>query len=580
MTKIKRNQSNKQKDLSSGSAPDSQEAARICREGAVLQGKGLVDDAIIHYKKALELDPNHAVAIYNLASAYHKKGQLERAMINYQESLRLHPNPFTYNNMGVILQGKGKLSEAITFYKNALRLDPGYDNTYTNLGSVLFETGQVDEAESCYKIAIRRNPNNLISLENLLNMMLYRSRYDAQDAFFEHLNFAKKFADPLSLVVSCRNERTLSRRLKIGYVSPDFRQHSVAFFIEPILAAHDTDHFEVFCYSNVIKQDEVTARLRRYAEHWRDISRLPDEKAAESIRDDCVDILIDLAGHTADNRLLVFARKPAPVQVTWIGYPATTGLSTMDYKIVDGYTDPPGKTERFYSEKLVRLPQGFLCYLPDKDSPRVKNLPASKAGRITFVSFNNFVKISPDVILLWAKILRTIPKSRLVIKAKSLSDKKVCNNVINMFAKEDVSAERIALLPQKLSMKEHLGLYNKADIGLDTFPYNGATTTCEALWMGVPVITLAGKTHASRVGVSLLSNVGLEDLIAESPDEYLEIAVRLAGDFRRLQRLRESLRDKVAGSPLTDSKRFVSDLEKSYRAMWKEWCKKQDSNES
>lgn len=575
MTKIKRKQLKKRRNLPARSELNNQEAARLCDKGAILQGKGLIDAAIVHYQKALELDPNHAIALYNLASVYHKKGQLERAMINYQKSLRLHPNSYACNNLGVILQERGELNEAITFYKNALKLDPKYDNAYANLGSALLETGQLDEAESCCRTANQQNPDNLVPHENLLNIMLYRSQYDAQTVFFEHLNFAKKFADPLSLAVSpYTNERTPSRRLKIGYISPDFRKHSVAYFIEPILASHNKDHFEVFCYSDVIKRDEVTWRLRGYAEHWEDISGLPDGRAAELISKDGVDILVDLAGHTAHNRLLVFARKPAPVQVSWIGYPATTGLSAMDYKIVDGYTDPPGPTERLYTEKLIHLPQSFLCYLPDKDSPRVESLPALKAGYITFVSFNNFIKVSSEVILLWAKILRAIPKSRLVMKAKSLSDKKVCNHVINMFAKEGISTERIKLLPQKPSTKEHLSLYNKADIGLDTFPYNGATTTCEALWMGVPVITLAGKTHASRVGTSLLSNVGIPEFIAKTYDEYLSVAVNLAGDLKRLQTLHESLRDMMERSPLTDAKKFIINLETSYRSIWEKWCGK------
>ena len=298
---------------------------------------------------------------------------------------------------------------------------------------------------------------------------------------------------------------------------------------------------------------------------------MSDEEVAELIRKDKIDILVDFAGHTANNRILLFARKPAPIQVSWIGYLATTGLSTIDYKIVDSYTDPPGKTEQFYTEKLIRLPESFLCYLPDKDSPEVGPLPALSTGHITFGSFNNFAKVTPEVFTLWARILNELPDSRLILKGKSFSDKTTCQYAINMFTERGISAERITLQSWDPSPK-HLESYNQVDIGLDTFPFNGATTTCEAIWMGVPVITLAGTAYHSRVGVSLLSNVGLPELIAKTHDEYIGIAVNLASDIEKLQLLRKSLRDRMSHSPLTDAKRFTANLEMCYHKMWENWC--------
>jgi predicted O-linked N-acetylglucosamine transferase (SPINDLY family) len=300
---------------------------------------------------------------------------------------------------------------------------------------------------------------------------------------------------------------------------------------------------------------------------------MSDQIAADLIHEDKIDILIDLAGYTANNRIPIFTFKPAPVQVTWIGYPATTGLSAMDYKAIDSYTDPPGMTEQFYTEKLIRLPESYLCYLPYRDSPDILDLPCLKAGHITFGSFNNLSKTSERVIETWSQILTLVPNSHLIMKTFSLSDAMVCNYVMEKFNQKGINSNKISLLPIDLSTKSHLDKYNRIDIGLDTFPYNGTTTACEALWMGVPVITLSGKTHASRVGVSLLSNVGHKELIANAQEDYIEIAVKLAHDRERLLSLRRGLRDRMAQSPLTDAKRFTANLEKSYREIWIQWCK-------
>jgi protein O-GlcNAc transferase len=571
MIKIKRKQTKKlikQIQLE----PHNHQANQICDLGVILQGKGYLDDAITHYQKALQLNPKHTVALYNLASAYHKKGQSERAITYYQKTLELDQNAFAYNNLGTILQEKGELNEAITCYKNALKLNLDYDNAHVNLGSALLEMGKLDEAESCYRRVIQRRPNNLLPFENLLNTMLYKSRCDAQTIFSEHLKFAKCYAEPLSAaIVPHSNERTTNRRLKIGYVSPDFRKHAVAYFFEPVIIAHDREHFEIFCYSNGLLDDEVTKSIQNHTNQWRSILEKSDEEAAELIRKDEIDILVDLAGHTAKNRILLFARKPAPVQISWIGYLATTGLSTIDYKIADNYTDPPGETEHFYTENLIRLPESFLCYLPVRDSPAIGSLPALSTGGITFGSFNKLIKMTSEVFALWTKILEELPESRLILKGKSFHDKATCQYATNMFTQRGIAAERITLQSWDPSPK-HLDMYNQVDIGLDTFTFNGAATTCEAMWMGVPVITLAGTAYHSRVGVSLLSNVGLPELVAKTSDEYVSIAINLAKDLKRLQSLREHLRDMMKNSPLCDAKRFTINLEMCYRKMWETWC--------
>jgi predicted O-linked N-acetylglucosamine transferase (SPINDLY family) len=299
---------------------------------------------------------------------------------------------------------------------------------------------------------------------------------------------------------------------------------------------------------------------------------MSDNEVAGLIRKDMIDILIDLAGHTAYNRILLFARKPAPLQISWIGYPGTTGLKAMDYKIVDNYTDPIGMTEKFYTEKLLRLPESFLCYQQDKDTPGITELPAIAVGHVTFGSFNNFSKVSSEAIALWSGILRTIPDSRLIMKTKSLSDENTRNQTVEKFLREGISTDRIDLLSWEPTLKGHLEIYNRIDIALDTFPYNGTTTTCEALWMGVPVISLAGSSHISRVGVSLLSNAGIPEFIARSADEYADIAIKLTQDLSRLKMLRGNLRHMLSQSPLCNTKRFMANLEQCYRIVWENWC--------
>jgi predicted O-linked N-acetylglucosamine transferase (SPINDLY family) len=402
----------------------------------------------------------------------------------------------------------------------------------------------------------------------------YDTRHDAGAIYREHLLFSKQYEAPLAgSIIPHSNECSLTRRLKIGYVSADFKKHSVAYFIEPVLARHRKEQVSVHCYADVGQGDEVTERLRGYADHWHSIVGMTDEQVAALIRSDGIDILIDLAGHTAQNRMLIFARKPAPVQVSWIGYPATTGLSAMDYKIVDGYTDPPGKTEQYYTEKLIRMPGSFLCYQPDKDSPAIETLPALTKGYITFGSFNNFAKVTPQVMDLWGDILKSVPGSRLVMKARSLADRPTRESVMERFIAKGVGGERVELLGWEPTTQSHLNTYNRIDIALDSFPYNGTTTTCEALWMGVPVVTLSGETHASCVGVSLLTNAGLPELIARTPEEYIALAVELANDVQRVESYRRELREKMTRSALCDAEGFTAQLEMHYRQIWETWCR-------
>jgi predicted O-linked N-acetylglucosamine transferase (SPINDLY family) len=373
-----------------------------------------------------------------------------------------------------------------------------------------------------------------------------------------------------------RNQPDPERRLKIGYVSPDFRTHSVAYFFEGLLRWHDNKVVETFCYALTPHKDETTERLQQQASVWRDVSTLDDAALVKQARADGIDILVDLAGHTARNRLTVFAARAAPVQMTYLGYPSTTGLSRMDYRLTDERADPPGE-EAFHSERLVRLPGCFLCYQPPLRSPSVAGAPMVHNGYITFGSFNNLAKINANVVALWSEILQAVPGSRLLIKNPSLTDGVTAERYRAMFDTHGISSDRTELLGLVPDPQAHLDTYRRIDIALDTFPYNGTTTTCEALYMGVPVITLAGQAHAGRVGLSILGNLGLDELIARSPDDYVSCAASLATNQERICDLRNTLRERLLTSAICDADSFARKVEQAFRQIWHDWCSTQIS---
>jgi protein O-GlcNAc transferase len=541
--------------------------------GTVLQAKRELDEAMTCYRTALQLRPDYADAYFNLGTAFRVKGQGDEAIACYRKALQLNPSFVeAYNNLGVDSKERGDLQEALLHFQKVLQLNPAFVEAYNNIGSILGDQGKLAEAESYYRRALQMKPDFATCYSNLLLSMNYTD-HDNRMIYLEHLAFARQFAEPLRSGMTLHaNERISDRRIKVGYVSPDFRRHSVNYFLEPVLAAHNREQFEVFCYSDVVSPDEVSQRIQTYPVQWRDIVGMTDAQAAALVRSDKIDILVDLAGHTGYNRMLLFARKPAPVQVSWLGYPNTTGLPAIDYRIVDTYTDPPGLTDEFYTEKLIRMPESFLCYHPEEDSPEVGPLPLLQAGHITFGSFNIISKVTPEAVAIWSHILKQVPDSTLLLKAKSLFDKGTREYIGDLFHRQGITADRLIFRFHTASYKEHLDMYNDIDIALDTFPYNGTTTTCEALWMGLPVVTLAGDRHASRVGMSILANIGLPELVADTLDRYIDTAVSLAGDLNRLRSLRTSLRRIMKGSVLTDADKFTSGIETLYRGIWKKWC--------
>jgi protein O-GlcNAc transferase len=548
-------------------APNNAEALHLW--GALASQVNRHDIAVDLIRRAIALQPNFPVAYNNLGNALQALARHEEAIESYRQALKLQPDyAETYSNLGNALQSIGQMDEAIASYKRAVELRPELAETHNALGVAAKNRGLIDESIHHFRQAIAIKPQLVLTHSNLLFTLNFHPDYDGPAMLREHQLWNQHHAEPLKRKIQPhRNDRSPDRRLKIGYVSPDFKEHSVAYFLEGLLAHHDPTAVEIFCYANVRSPDSVTARLQKLAHHWRDTMKLTHEQTAAKIREDQIDILVDLAGHTGNNRLLTFAEKPAPVQVTYLGYPNTTGLSAIDYRLTDVYADPPGLTDAFYTERLIRLAQTFLCFHSDEESPPIAALPALSAGHITFGCFNALPKITAEMAAVWSRILQALPHSRLLLKNHGLSDDGARRQLLELFL-----PDRVDLRSWIDSRHDHLKLYNQVDIALDTYPYHGTTTTCQALWMGVPVISLAGNSHRSRVGVSILSNVGLPELIAQTPDQLLQIALKLAGDLPRLSELRSTLRQKMQRSPLTDAPAFAAHIESAYRQVWRTWC--------
>jgi predicted O-linked N-acetylglucosamine transferase (SPINDLY family) len=582
----------------------------LCNHGVGLAVQGKLEEAIASFRQAINIKPDHAEAHYNLGISLAGQGKLEEAIASFRQAISIKPDHAeAHSNLGVALAGQGKLKEAITAYRQAIGIKSDYAEVHSNLGSALQDQGKLEEAIAAYRQAIgiksdyagvHSNLGNALKDQGKLEEAIaaYRQAISIKSDFAEaHSNLAyclnfddrtttaelsahrgwhERFGRPASMPTAYANRREPGRRLKVGYVSPDFRQHSVAYFVDPLLKGHDQQAVEVFCYAEVARPDAVTARLRGYAGHWLVTVGLSDDDLTERIRTDGIDILVDLAGHTEKNRLGVFAHKPAPVQVTWLGYPNTTGLKSIDYRLVDAVTDPVGEADAWASETLVRVEGGFLCYAGSRDAPEPTAPPCLMTDTVTFGSFNNPAKLSPATLDAWGSLLARLPQARLLLKGRPFADAATRALFLSRLGERGVAAERVELVAWMPSGAAHLGLYNRVDIALDPFPYNGTTTTCEALWMGVPVVTLRGDRHRGRVGASLLTQVGLKDWIASSMEEYLEIADTLAGDPDHLKYLRRTLRPRLAASPLCDGRAFARKIEAAYRTIWQHWCETTD----
>ena len=515
----------------------------------------------------LTISDKTAVQKHALGCQFEAQGRNTDALAAYDAALACDPKyAASLNNKAGLLKQLGRLSEAEKACHAGIEVAPHLYELHSTLGNVLTSMGRIDEALAEYKTALGIRPDCQKTASNMLLCLNYAQKLSPQEIYQAHRNWAQKFADPLRQKQAFDNLPRKGRRLRIGYVSGDFRRHSVAFFIEPVIHCHNKDKFEIFCYSDVCHPDEITGRIRGMASSWREISKLDDASASELIRKDRIDVLIDLAGHSGC-RLLLFARKPAPVQIAWLGYPNTTGLAAMDYRISDDFADPPSH-DAIHSEKLLRLPSGFIAYAPPEDAPPVAPLPCDRNGFFSFGSFNALSKINEQVVAAWAAILKSAQNSRLVLKNISLGDESVRNHLLGQFATQGISTERLTVTGFAGSMNEHLGFYNEVDLAFDTFPYNGTTTTCEALWMGVPSVSLAGDRHAACVGQSILSRTKLAPFAVKELAQYVATACHHAQNPELLRSLRPLMRNLLASSALCNAQAVTANLEDACSLAW------------
>jgi predicted O-linked N-acetylglucosamine transferase (SPINDLY family) len=583
--------------------PDFAEA--LSNLGSQVGKHGRYDEAESLCRRALALRPDSADARHNLAFALAQTGRQAEAIVVLREAVRLRPDfveaLFT---LGILVGRAGQLDEGEALCREAVRLRPESGEAHTNLAYILTEQGRVAEAVSSCREALRLLPESTDACSSYLYALNYDPAISPETLLEEHRRCVAAWPAAEESRVESRESRaskesrveseesrasevtspdsrlltlaswlstldsslsTLADRcLRVGYVSPDLRGHPVAFFLEPILAHHDRSRVEAICYAEVAAPDAFTARLKSLAHDWCSTCGMTDEQVAERVRADRIDILVDLAGHTARNRLGVFARRPAPVQATYLGYPCTTGLTTIDYLLTDAVVDPPGEPA-WSTEEPFRLPGGFCCYAPMPDAPEVSPAPALRSGVVTFGSLHKLAKLTAPVLDLWADLLLALPTARLLLFRTNLQGRRR-DEILAHFTQRGIAAERVEL--RHTLEGSHLRIYQNIDVLLDVFPWCGHTTACEALWMGVPVVTLLGDRHAGRMTASILSMVGLTGLIARTRAEYLAVASRLAGDVAELGRMRAGLRTRMRTSPLCDGPSWVRQLETAYQEMW------------
>jgi predicted O-linked N-acetylglucosamine transferase (SPINDLY family) len=538
--------------------------------GVVAHQLGNHQQAAEHIGRAIALQPDQAELHCNLGAVQQALADLAAAQASYRTSLSLKPDYATaHSNLGNVLKDLGKLDEAVACYERALEIQPDLALVHNNLAVALSGQGNLDEAVASYRRALELKPDLAQAQSNYLYTLYFCPSYDARRVYEEHRRWERRHAAPLAKFIQPHsNDRSPCRPLRVGYVSPDFRQHPVGLFLLPLLANHDRENFEIFCYSSVERPDAITDRCRALAQAWRDLRGHSDEQVAQAIRDDQIDILVDLAMHMPGNRLLVFARKPAPVQLTYLAYCGTTGLGSIDYRLTDPYLDPADRDSHLYSEESFRLPETYWCYPDRGENPAVGPLPLEQAGHVTFGCLNNFCKVTTPTLAAWVRLLKALPEARLLLHAHPGSHRDRLRDVL---VRQGLLADRLDFV-EYLPTDRYLRVYDRIDIALDPFPLGGGTTTCDALWMGVPVVTLAGQAAVGRGGLSILSNVGLTDLVAQDATAYIQIALDLARDRSRLTALRTGLRDRLRNSPLMNAPRFARNVETAYRGMWQRWC--------
>ncbi len=540
--------------------------------GIFLDRLGRAEESYVTYLRAIQLNPDAASPFTNLGKSVHDLGRASEAMTFYLEAIRRKPdNAVALSNLGGLMIESWQFDDALSLLLRAIEIAPDLAGAYSNIGNALREMGRCREAVPFYREAIARQPDYTALNSNLLLAMHYLPEVTPAEHRREAEAWYERHGRPLLPATPVApSDPNPDRRLRVGFLSGDLRRHPVAYFLAPYLEHHDPEQVFIACYSTRDRNDALTEQLKAHADLWRAVAYRTDAEIAAQIRDDQIDILIELAGHTAHNALRVMAAKPAPVQVSWLGYPDTTGVATIDWRFSDPIADPPGVSDAASVERLYRLPHGFHCYAPPEEMVEVKPLPALSSPRITFGCFNTLAKLTPEVIDFWARLMGEIPNSQLRLKAAGLHEPSVRRRVLEAFAKAGVEAERIDLVGRLPSQADHFELYNTIDVALDPFPYNGTTTICEAAWMGVPTLTLVGTGQHARMGISLNTRLGLTDFVATTPEGYIAIAQRLEADRDGLARVRQGLRSRMAASPICDGPAFARTFEAALRDMWRQ----------
>ena len=540
------------------------------RRGLIDHQRGLHAEAIAKFEKILPEMGEGDQFTFNYGTVLLALGYPKLAAVQFRKSLNVKPaNPDAWGNLGIALQHMGEFEAAGGSYIESIRLRPNDVTTIYHLAALYHKCGLTEDAQACFHQAIRIQPDHPTAYSDALLMGQYSAKDSPEEIFARQQEFASQFEAPLKKNWPTHtNDKNPERRLKIGYVSADFREHAVAFFLEPIFEHLDHVNFEVFCYYNHPRNDEFTERLKACADHWLVCNELSDDALAEKIRSDSIDILIDLSGHTGGNRLFTFARKPAPVQVTFIGNPASTGLTAMNYRITDAAQDPFGMTERFHSETLIRVPS-LLVFKPFADSPPINSLPALTNESFVFACLNTLVKINSKVVRVWSVILSNMPNAKLMLS--KAGDQGAKNRLFKMFEAEGISADRLLLMPQ-MPLKEYLALHHLIDMALDCFPWNGYTTTNHSVWMGVPVLSLLGKSALSRSAGAVMNSLDLAQYVTYSEEEYIQRALQLASNLPELNRVRQSLRSRFKGRVNERPLEVTRYFEAALRVAWRNWC--------
>ena len=535
--------------------------------GLALHMSKRFQEALVHYEKALSMDYNTAALQCNRGVIYKDLRKGGDAIMAFHAAVKMDPSNVSYlNNLGAAALELGLNTEALECFEQAVEKNPKLPTARNNIGNLLKDRARGMDALPQYRKSMELNPDDRDAPSNYLLCHMYIPDMDSKAVFEEHKKWGISTTKKIPSAFKFK-PREAGAKIRVGFLSADLCHHPVAHFIEPIFRGYDRERFEFVAYGDQRKSDEFSARFAKQVDLWRETSSYDDRALAKLIHEDRVDILFELAGHTAYNRLGVFALKPAPVQVSYLGYPGTTGLLTIDFRITDAFADPQGTTEHLHTEKLIRVPECAWCFEPDASAPELEPLPALKNGFVTFGCFNNMAKLNPDLFATWAEILLRVPGSHLRLKARTLTDDGVRKELKSYFTERGIEEDRLDFFGHTRKIVEHLGHYHSVDIALDSFPYHGTTTTCEAMWMGCPVVTRAGKTHVSRVGVSLLSAVGLQEFITNTREAYIEKAVVLAAQTDRLQELRSGMRERLRQSVLMDEKRFVQGFETALMEM-------------